>query len=213
MDWNPNQQPRMLNGHSQEENWGFCYWGGSNRPKSQNPSLSPHPISEYYYPLSRAQVGAKVWLKGLDNPRQLKQLLNMGFIPNAPVQVVSTLSSGSVVVLNGSKHIGIGVAVAESIAVSNRPEASLSEEKDPKIPRTFLKDMNRGTVACVVGYDRVRGGYQGKLLSMGLKPGTELTLINVDPLAKSVEILVAGYPLSLSKPEADALIVEEICSV
>ena len=170
------------------------------------------PLVNIIFPLSRAQVGAKVWLKGLDNPNLLTQLLGMGFTPNAPVQVVCTLSSGSVIVISGSKHIGIEAAQAETIFVSNRQDITLSTEKGSTIARTSLKEMNRGTVACIVGYDRVRGGYQGKLLSMGLAPGTELTLVAVDPLVNSVDVLVGGYPLSLSKPEADALIVEEVTS-
>ena len=212
MDWNSNKPPIILNGHSQEKGWGFCYWGGTYRPEEKEAGSSLRPISKYHFPLSRAQVGAKVWLKGLDNPNQLTQLLNMGFTPNAPVQVVCTLSSGSVIVISGSKHIGIEATKAETIFVSNRQDTTISTEKDPTIARTSLKDMNRGTVACIVGYDRVRGGYQGKLLSMGLAPGTELTLVAVDPLANSVEVLVGGYPLCLSKPEADALIVEEVGS-
>lgn len=75
---------------------------------------------------------------------------------------------------------------------------------------TYLREMAVGTVGRIVGYDRTLMGYKGKLLSMGLTPGTELTLIRVSPLGDRLEINVRGFDLTLSKPEANALVVEEV---
>jgi len=75
---------------------------------------------------------------------------------------------------------------------------------------TYLREMAMGTVGRIVGYDKVLQGYKGKLLSMGLKPGTEFTLIRVSPLGDRFEINVRGIHLTLNKPEANALVIEEV---
>lgn len=75
---------------------------------------------------------------------------------------------------------------------------------------TYLRDMARGRVGRIVGYDKALQGYKGKLLSMGLTPGTEFTLIQVSPLGDRIEINVRGIYLTLRQPEANALVVEEL---
>ncbi|MGD2180185.1 FeoA family protein [Lusitaniella coriacea] len=72
-----------------------------------------------------------------------------------------------------------------------------------------LKSMAVGTVGRVVGYDKALSGYRGRLLSMGLLPGTEFMLLRVASLDDTIDILVSDRYLRLRKPEADALVVEE----
>jgi len=74
---------------------------------------------------------------------------------------------------------------------------------------TYLRDMPVGTRACVVGYEQAYLGYKGRLLSMGLTPGTEFTIIRHAPF-NLIEIEVQGIRLSLRKQEADTLCVEEV---
>ncbi|NET58670.1 MAG: ferrous iron transport protein A [Symploca sp. SIO2E6] len=74
---------------------------------------------------------------------------------------------------------------------------------------TYLRDMPEETRVRVVGYEQAYLGYKGRLLSMGLTPGTEFTVIRHIPF-NMVEIEVQGLKLSLRKQEADALCVEEV---
>ena len=76
--------------------------------------------------------------------------------------------------------------------------------------KTYLRDLEVGSRGRIVGYDKTRRGYIGKLLSMGLRPGTEFTLIRHAYLGQSVEIEIQGFNLSLRNYEADALCVEEV---
>ncbi|ACK65503.1 FeoA family protein [Rippkaea orientalis PCC 8801] len=73
---------------------------------------------------------------------------------------------------------------------------------------THLREMAIGTHGYIVGYDKVFRGYQGKLLSMGLSPGTEFILVRQASKNWPLMIEVKGNLLRLSKPEADALCIE-----
>ncbi|NES19158.1 MAG: ferrous iron transport protein A [Symploca sp. SIO3E6] len=76
---------------------------------------------------------------------------------------------------------------------------------------TYLRDMPVGTRACVVGYEKAYLGYKGRLLLMGLTPGTEFTIVSHAPTPFNlIEIEVQGFRFSLRKQEADALCVEEM---
>ena len=74
----------------------------------------------------------------------------------------------------------------------------------------YLRDMTVGSMGRVVGYEKTARGYKGKLLAMGLTPGTEFTVTRHAPVGDPVEILVRGFKLSLRKDEANALFVEEV---
>lgn len=74
----------------------------------------------------------------------------------------------------------------------------------------YLRDLAVGSMGRVVGYEKAARGYRGKLLAMGLTPGTEFTVTRHAPLGDPVEILVRGFKLSLRKDEANALFVEEV---
>jgi len=73
-----------------------------------------------------------------------------------------------------------------------------------------LKDLSIGDRAKVTGYNESGKTYRRKLLSMGLTPGTEFSLVRVAPLGCPVEILIRGYSLSLRKDEASALAVDKL---
>ena len=73
-----------------------------------------------------------------------------------------------------------------------------------------LGDLAVGSTGKVIGYEKTARGYKGKLLAMGLTPGTEFTITRHAPLGDPVEILVRGFKLSLRKDEAKTLFVEEV---
>jgi ferrous iron transport protein A len=55
-----------------------------------------------------------------------------------------------------------------------------------------IPELSTGSVASIVGYSRVYGGYVGKLISQGLLP----------------QIMLQEKIITLSKPEVNALVVE-----
>jgi ferrous iron transport protein A len=73
-----------------------------------------------------------------------------------------------------------------------------------------IKELSIGDRAKVIGFNESGKAYRRKLLSMGLTPGTELSLVRVAPMGDPVEILIRGYLLSLRKGEADALTVDKL---
>ena len=76
--------------------------------------------------------------------------------------------------------------------------------------RTSVKELSLGSVAIIVGYDKAYGGYIGKLTALGLTPGTKFIVLGKFTQEKSVAMLLSEKVIHLSKPQADALCVEEI---
>jgi Fe2+ transport system protein FeoA len=73
-----------------------------------------------------------------------------------------------------------------------------------------LGELAAGERGRVIGYQRGNRSYREKLLSMGLTPGTEFSVIRLAPLGDPVEINVRGYSVSLRKNEAQLLRVERL---
>jgi ferrous iron transport protein A len=73
-----------------------------------------------------------------------------------------------------------------------------------------MGQMVVGQQGRVVGLGRGNRSYREKLLSMGLTPGTEFTVIRLAPLGDPIEIAVRGYSVSLRKNEAEMLQVERL---
>jgi ferrous iron transport protein A len=72
-----------------------------------------------------------------------------------------------------------------------------------------LKQLSVGDSGRVVGFGEGSKTYRRKLLSLGLTPGTELTVTRYAPMGDPVEIRVRGFSLSLRKDEAATLLVEK----
>jgi ferrous iron transport protein A len=72
-----------------------------------------------------------------------------------------------------------------------------------------LKQLSVGDSGRVVGFGEGSKTYRRKLLSLGLTPGTELTVTRYAPMGDPVEIRVRGFSLSLRKDEAASLLVEK----
>ncbi len=73
---------------------------------------------------------------------------------------------------------------------------------------TYLRKLSIGAKGYIVGYDKIFKGYQGRLLSMGLRPGTEFILVAQADENRCVIIKTQGNLLKLNQPEADALCIE-----
>lgn len=71
-----------------------------------------------------------------------------------------------------------------------------------------IPELSAGSVATVVGYSRVYGGYIGKLIALGLTPGTTFVVLSLNMAQGAVQIMLQEKILTLSKPEVNALIVE-----
>jgi len=73
-----------------------------------------------------------------------------------------------------------------------------------------LKDMHVGDTGRVVKFDKSFLPYRQKMLTMGLTPGTEFTVIRIAPLGDPIEIRVRGTDLSLRKNEVAAIRIEQL---
>lgn len=78
-----------------------------------------------------------------------------------------------------------------------------------QIVKTYLRELPIGTIGYIVGYDKIFRGYQGKLLSMGLTPGTQFIVIRQASKNWPIILEVKGNLVKLTQPEADALCIEE----
>ncbi|MFM2313479.1 MAG: hypothetical protein RLZZ04_2755 [Cyanobacteriota bacterium] len=71
-----------------------------------------------------------------------------------------------------------------------------------------IPELSTGSVGTVVGYSRVYGGYVGKLISQGLIPGTTFVVLSLNLPQGAVQIMLQEKIITLSKPEVNALVVE-----
>jgi ferrous iron transport protein A len=71
-----------------------------------------------------------------------------------------------------------------------------------------ISELSPGSVAVVVGYSRVYGGYVGKLISQGLLPGTDFIVLNPAMPQGAVQIMLREKIITLSKPEVNALCID-----
>ena len=169
--------------------------------------FSPVQTEETTLPLAKTKAGDRVWIVGVEESRKTSRLLDFGLIDGAELQVISCLSSGSVIVDLQGRHLGLGANTACQILVTKEPMMGKSRMADVN-PSTYLRDLPVGARGYVVGFDRVFLGYTGKLVAMGLKPGTVFTVLR-HAFSHLVEIEGQGL-ISLQKQEADALCVEEV---
>ncbi len=71
-----------------------------------------------------------------------------------------------------------------------------------------LSELKKGDRARVVGYDEPANAYARHLLSLGLIPGTRITVARFAPLGDPVEIQFRGACLVLRPSEARGLQLE-----
>jgi ferrous iron transport protein A len=186
--------------------WRFVYMGGTCHTLAQGESAIANFCEKK---LANTQAGDRVWIIRVGDRRNNAYLLSLGLMPGTEIQIVSHRPNGSVIVAIGNNRIGLGADLANNIFVTNTP-MFLESATNQKIGMTYLHEFPVGAKGRIVGYDKVFSGYTGKLLSMGLIPGTIFTVIRHAFLNNPLQIEVGGNLFSLRKPEADALCVEEI---
>ncbi len=72
--------------------------------------------------------------------------------------------------------------------------------------QTTLDTLAAGARGSVVGY--AEGDPPGRLLEMGLVPGTPVEVVRLAPLGDPMDLRVRGFHLSVRKAEAAHVIVE-----
>jgi len=81
--------------------------------------------------------------------------------------------------------------------------------KRSKVPLTALKKGESGNVASIgAGHGR-GGGFEKRLMDMGLTPGTRVTVVKSAPFHGPLEILVRGSRLALGRGMAERIFVEK----
>jgi len=71
-----------------------------------------------------------------------------------------------------------------------------------------LSQLEVGESGRVAGFAAGGRSFRGRLLAMGLTPGTAFEVVRLAPLGDPVEIRVRGFQLSLRREEANILRVE-----
>jgi ferrous iron transport protein A len=74
----------------------------------------------------------------------------------------------------------------------------------------LLGDLGIGEKAKIIGYSNCNSQYRRKLLTMGLTPGTEVTVVSVAPLGDPVELSIRGLFICLRKSEAHIIKLEKL---
>lgn len=198
--------------------WGFHFLGerGKRLDEKQDPIKRRELDEKEAFSLTTAKVGDRLWIVKLNAEGMVSRLIDMGLIPGSQLQVISTTGRSVIVALNDNR-IGLSEGMAKAIACSNEPlpeNFSLANTPSPEATKIntnlHLKDLSIGTRGRVIGYEKAARSYKGKLLAMGLTPGTEFTITRHALLGDPIEIQVRDFNLSLSKDEANALSVEEV---
>ncbi len=201
---------------------------GDNFPEQADCSAAQSPMTS----LAMAQVGDRVRILSLDCGESNNRLMGMGLVPGVVLEVISRVSSRSVIVSLQDQRLGLGTEIARRIQVIDADQCEADQYADhqyadqprehpqPSSTRTLetmqttpdtspvkLRDAAIGSVLRVIGYEPTMRDYKRKLLAMGLTPGTELRVMRHAPLGDPTEIQVRNFHLSLRKDEADALVV------
>jgi DtxR family Mn-dependent transcriptional regulator len=77
------------------------------------------------------------------------------------------------------------------------------------VPLTMLKQGEAGTVESISGGQGKGGGFEKRLMDMGLTPGTTVTVVKSAPFHGPLEILVRGSRLALGRGMAERIFVEK----
>lgn len=206
--WGGNKRPDRLPGRGQDDCGYYDYLGVSD---SQEAPAESEIVQTNGFLLSQGQPGKQVWVRGFQGKGGISRLLAMGITPGSQLQILSRQGSGSVVVAIANNRLGLGAGLASRVLVSET-NPSLHPNLDMENPTSTLHlgDLSVGEKGRIIGYENTHRAYKSKLLSMGLTPGTEFTVVRVAPLGDPVAIQVRGFNLSVRKQEAEALQVESV---
>lgn len=219
------------NGHQRHREWGFTFFGGTSKTPWEEedtsetaPKASDRESGVFVpFPLARSQVGDRVWIVEITDKQVKSRLLALRLTPGTALAIVSRTLGGSIIVAFQDKQIGLGagmvnkILVTDAIGTDGRSVASINRvSTNSKVQpmnrdtNTYLCNLPVGCRGRIVGYEQVTGGYKGRLLAMGLTPGTEFTVISHGSVGDPIAIEVQGCKLILQKHEADVLCIEEV---
>ena len=150
-------------------------------------------------PLNAYKPGSRLHILQVDDdsPALLSQLVALGLIPGAEVEVVEPRAGHLVVKVNGDRF----------------PLAVIAAEGVHAIPLIVLPiplgELQVGSLARVA---EVQGGgkQQRRMLDMGLVPGAEVTVIRAAPLGDPIEYRVKGTAIAMRRADANTILVEEL---
>ncbi len=176
------------------------------------------------FPFALSKVGDRVRIVAIRGKSSTCRFVcSRGLTLGNELAIVSRIPGGSIIVAFQGNRIGLGAGIAHKILVTdavdvagcsaaslNRVFTSSKAKLMNRDTNTYLCNLPLGCRGRVVGYEQVTAGYKGRLLAMGLTPGTEFTVIRHTPLDDLIEIEVGGSKLSLRKHEADVLCIEEV---
>jgi len=215
----------IANAFPDDQRWPITFVGGS-ADLEETPLAPPKDTAAQpgvCLPLAMTAIGDRVWVVEIKGGhRMVRSLTDLGIVQGKEITVVNRTESGSVIVGLQGCRIGIGAGMAHRVIVTTvRQEVSRSAAAEKSTPNaTGNPDMTTSTLTLgtlevgqsgrILGYEPGGRAYRGKLLSMGLTPGTHFTVTRQAPLGDPVEIEVRGYKLSLRKGEAAALQVERV---
>lgn len=211
-----------------DQRWPITFLGGT-ADLDEAPVAPPRPPStlpEVCLPLAMATIGDRVWVVQVNGGQKMvRRLTNMGIVPGVEITIVNRTESGSVIVGLQNCRIGLGAGMAHRVTVTTQQETSPSVPAETATPHAIgephmtsnmtstalkLGDLAVGQSGRILGYEPGCRAYRGKLLSMGLTPGTHFTVTRHAPMGDPVEVEVRGFKLSLRKGEAAALRVEPL---
>ncbi len=210
---------------SDDHNWPLTFVGGTADLDAASMAADSEQVTQSSgrWPLPMMAVGDRAWvleIKG--NHRMVRRLTDLGIVPGMEITVVNRAESGSVIVGLQGCRIGLGAGMAHRVMVTTVPqEAAHSASVETSIsdvtgtPNMTTTTLNLGALEVgqsgrILGYEPGGRAYRGKLLAMGLTPGTHFTVTRQAPMGDPVEIEVRGFKLSLRKGEAAALQIEAI---
>jgi DtxR family Mn-dependent transcriptional regulator len=77
-----------------------------------------------------------------------------------------------------------------------------------KVPLTALRKGEGGIVASIRTSHGKGGGFERRLMDMGLTPGTRVTVVKSAPFHGPLEVIVRGSRLALGRGMAEKILVE-----
>jgi len=216
----------ITNAFLDDHHWPITFVGGTADLEGEPPITSPKKSAAQpgvCLPLPMTTNGDRVWVVEIKGGhRMVRRLTDLGIVPGMEITVVNRAESGSVIVGLQGCRIGIGAGMAHRVMVTTgQPTAApptTVHQSTPNVEGNLdmtTTTLNLGALAVgqsgrILGYEPGGRAYRGKLLSMGLTPGTHFTITRQAPLGDPVEIEVRGFKLSLRKGEAAALQVERV---
>jgi ferrous iron transport protein A len=222
-----NAAPSAAQASIEAEFWNITFIGGSaglEEEIAEPPRSTTSPGARL--PLAMTVTGDRVWVVEIKGGhRMVRRLTDLGIAQGREITIVSRTESGSVIVGLEGCRIGLGAGMAHRVIVTTVEQETQSTPPlsppvpsisgDPTMSSTPLPPIHLGTLSVgqsgrIVGYEKGPRGYREKLLSMGLTPGTLVTVTRQAPLGDPLEIEVRGFKLSLRKEEAATLKVEAV---